>query len=87
MKDKINKYVKFREEFRPFAGSIIENKANEYFISNKTIISPYMENVFVCKKKYTKKIPAIVHVDNTTRIQTVNLKQNKLYFNLIKTLL
>ena len=83
MKDKINKYVKFREEFRPFAGSVIESKANSLFISGKTIISPYMEKVFICKTKFTNKIPAIVHVDNSTRIQTVNRNQNKLYFDLI----
>jgi len=84
IKDRVNLSVKFRESFRPFAGSIMEEYANDYFISTKKIISPYMEKVFYIKKDKKKLVPGIVHIDETTRIQTVNVKQNKLYYNLIK---
>ena len=52
--------------------------------STKKIISPYMEKVFYIKQDKKKLVPGIVHFDETTRIQTVNVKQNKLYYNLIK---
>lgn len=85
VKEKVNESVKFRESFRPFAGSILEEMANDYYKSPKKIISPYMEKVFYIKNSKKHLVPGIVHVDNSTRLQTVNLKQNKIYYNLIKS--
>ena len=85
VRDKVNLSVKFRESFRPFAGSILEEFANDYFESPKKIISPYMEKVFYIKKDKKNLVPGIVHIDRTTRLQTVNIKQNKIYYELIKT--
>tara|TARA_B110000114_G_C14978956_1_gene351657 strand:- start:198 stop:947 length:750 start_codon:yes stop_codon:yes gene_type:complete len=84
VKDKVNLSVKFRESFRPFAGSILEEFANEYYESPKKIISPYMEKVFYIKNSKKNLVPGIVHIDKSTRLQTVNIKQNKVYYNLIK---
>lgn len=82
MKDILNKRIKNREPFRPFAPSIIEEKVNEYF--DKTHPSPFM--LFAYKVKNDKKdlIPAVIHIDGTARLQTVNKKTNPLYYKLLK---
>ena len=82
IKDLINSKIKLRESFRPFAPSILEDKVSDWF--NKKIYSDYMS--FVAKIKEDKKsiIPAVTHVDGTGRLQTVNIKQNEKFYNLIK---
>ena len=79
MKDILNKKIKHRESFRPFAPSILEEYASEYFEIN--IPSPYMLMVVPVKKP--KEIPAVTHVDGTGRLQTVSKESNPLYYNLI----
>ena len=79
MRNYINKKVKHREIFRPFAPAILEEKANEYFDLN---YSPFMLQVSKSKKK--NKIPSAIHIDNTARVQTVNKNQNENFYNLIK---
>ena len=69
MKDKINKTVKKREEFRPFAPMVIKEKQHLYF--NVTDDVPYMNQVVTVKDEYLDKLPAVTHVDGTARIQTV----------------
>ncbi|MEO0241397.1 MAG: carbamoyltransferase C-terminal domain-containing protein [candidate division WOR-3 bacterium] len=82
MKDILNKRIKNREPFRPFAPSIIEEKVSDYF--EKTHTSPFM--LFAYKVKTNKRdlIPAVVHVDGTARLQTVSKKTNPLYYKLLK---
>ena len=79
MKDILNTKIKHRESFRPFAPSIMEEFASEYF--EMGIPSPYMLMVVPVKKP--KEIPAVTHVDGTGRLQTVSKKSNELYYNLI----
>ena len=79
MKDVLNEKIKHRELFRPFAPSILEEYASEYFDLN--IPSPYM--LFVAKVKKPDKIPAVTHVDGTGRLQTVSREANPLYYDLI----
>ena len=79
MKDILNEKIKHRELFRPFAPSILEEYASEYF--DLTIPSPYM--LFVAKVKKPDKIPAVTHVDGTGRLQTVSREANPLYYDLI----
>ena len=81
MKDKINKFIKFRETFRPFAPSVTLESAANYFVD--VAPSPYMTFVFDVK---TKKLPAITHVDNTARVHTVSREDNGLYYKLLKKL-
>lgn len=81
-KDIINATVKYREAFRPFCPSILEEAALEYFEDARE--APFMIISFDVKKGYEKKIPAVTHVDGTARPQTVNKKQNYLYYELIK---
>jgi carbamoyltransferase len=69
-KNLVNK-IKKREWYRPFAGTILKEKFEEYFESHGLTESPYMTINFSCKEKTIDFVPAIVHVDNTCRIQTV----------------
>ena len=84
MKDLINSKVKFREEFRPFAPSVLEEKYKSIFDLNEP--SPYMTIACGVKDEWQSKIPATVHVNNTARVQTVNDKIDPLYHSLIKSL-
>ena len=81
MKDHLNKNVKFRESFRPFAPAILDYKAKEFFQMNQE--SPHMLMAVKVKKEKKKLIPAVVHVDNSSRTQTVSKKNNKRFYNLI----
>ncbi len=83
MKDRVNALVKFREEFRPFAPSVLEEAAADYF--ENAIRSPYMAVTFHVKKEKRGVVPAITHVDGTARVQTVSQKDNPLYHQLIST--
>ena len=79
-RDKVNE-VKKRESFRPFACSILEDKLNEYF-STDIKKSPYMMYAI---KSISDKIPAVLHVDNTCRLQTVSENDNKYLYSVIKS--
>lgn len=68
IKDKVNQ-IKQREKFRPFAPVVLEHFANEWF-DMPTRSTPYMQYAVRCK--YPEKIPSVVHVDGTSRVQTVN---------------
>lgn len=81
MKDKINSEVKHREAFRPFAPSVIAERASDYF--EATVEVPFMLTVFPVREEVRSKIPAIVHVDNTARLQTVQRNCNERYYDLI----
>ncbi len=82
MKEKINAAVKFREPFRPFAPAVIEEKADEYFDTRGN--SPYMTFLFNVREEKKKKIPAVTHVDGTSRIQTVSRKTNPLLYGILQ---
>jgi carbamoyltransferase len=81
MKDKINKYVKFREEFRPFAPSVAEEAASRYFKVRDPI--PFMTVVVDVTPEGAERLPATTHVDGTARVQTVNRDEMPLYWRLI----
>ena len=78
MQDRINRVVKKREGFRPFAPSVIEGAASRYFDNVEPI--PYMNQVVNTK---VHNLPAVTHINGTSRIQTVNQKQNRLYHDLL----
>jgi carbamoyltransferase len=82
-KDFVNN-IKHREYFRPFAGSILEEDVHEWFDLRGMKSSPHMMYAVNCKPGISEKIPSIIHVDGTCRIQTVNETQNPLYYKLIK---
>jgi carbamoyltransferase len=81
-KDFVNR-VKNREWFRPFAGSCLEEHANEWFDMAGMDSSPFMMYAVDVREDKVLQIPAVTHVDNTCRVQTVNREQNAHYYNLI----
>lgn len=80
VRDRINKVVKKREMFRPFAPSVTHEDYQKYFISEEDV--PYMNQVV--KVKDGVNIPSVTHVDNSARIQTLKRQDNPLYYDLLK---
>jgi carbamoyltransferase len=78
IKDIINRTIKKREDFRPFAPSVMIEHYKDFFDTNQS--SPYMSRIVKVK---SDKIPGVTHVDNTSRIQTVNSKDNPKFYELI----
>jgi len=76
--------VKGREWFRPFAGSMLAEYANDWFEMCGLEESPHMMYAISVKVEKLGEIPAITHVDGTCRIQTVKARDNKPYYDLIK---
>ena len=82
MKDQINSRIKFREEFRPFAPSVLEQKALNMFEMKAP--SPFMTIAFDVKSPWNEKMPATTHVNETGRVQTVNSQIDPLFYSLIE---
>jgi carbamoyltransferase len=81
MKEIINAKVKFREPFRPFAPSVLEERANDFFHCDRP--APFMTEVYAVRAEKRPVIPAVTHVDGTARLQTVRKSVNPLYWQLI----
>ena len=84
MKDKINDSVKFREEFRPFAPSILHEYGNEYFENYQ--FTPYMERTLNFRPEVRDRVPAVVHENGSGRLQSVTAELNPKYYALISEL-
>jgi len=82
-KERVNE-VKNREWYRPFACSILEEYAHDWFKMGRLSSSPWMSYAIPVKEDKRKQIPAVIHVDGTCRLQTVTKEQNPIYYNLIK---
>jgi len=85
MKGIINAKVKYREGFRPFAGVILAEEADKYFEMGKKTESLFMTFVFKARQEAHDKLASAVHVDNTSRLQTVTAEQNAKLYGLLKT--
>jgi carbamoyltransferase len=82
MKEILNRRIKHRETFRPFAPSILEEATGEFF--EKTHPSPFMTFAYSVRQEKRSVIPAPTHVDGTARLQTVSRTANPLYWKLIR---
>lgn len=82
LKDLINKNIKYREWFRPFAPVIPIDYSN--FFLGKDVNSPYMSFSFLLLNDSVKRFPAVSHLDGTARVQTVSIEQNPWLYSLLK---
>ena len=82
MRDRINQFLKKRDWFMPFCPSMLFEAKDEYLVNPTE--APFMITTFDVPKNKAKEIPAVVHVDNTARPQTVKKEVNPLYWRLIK---
>ncbi len=82
MRDRINQFLKKRDWFMPFCPSMLIEAKDEYLVNPAE--APFMITTFDVPKNKAKEIPAVVHVDNTARPQTVKKEVNPLYWRLIK---
>lgn len=82
IRDIINKKIKLREPFRPFAPTIIKDKILEWFDEEKDY--KYMSEVVSIKKNKAKFVPAVVHVDGTCRLQTLEKDEKNLFYLILE---
>jgi carbamoyltransferase len=71
-KDVVNAAVKFREAFRPFAPAILAERVAEWFECEPEARVPFMERVYRFHREQAGRVPAVVHIDGTGRLQTVD---------------
>jgi carbamoyltransferase len=81
MKDILNKRVKFRQAFRPFAPIVPYERAKDIFVGEDE--SPFMLRAKQVRPEWKDRIPAIVHVDGTARVQTVRREDNERIYDLL----
>lgn len=78
---RVNAAVKYRDGWRPFAPSMLEEAADEYF--ENAVYAPFMIMTFPVREDKKRLIPAVVHIDGTTRPQMVRRSVNPLYYDMI----
>ena len=83
MKQILNRKIKRRESFRPFAPSVLRDAVGEWFEGEDDDV-PFMSKVLVVRDEKRALIPAVVHVDGTGRLQTVERDANPRYYELIR---
>jgi carbamoyltransferase len=86
MKDRLNKEIKYREEFRPFAPAVPIEVAGEYFElpPGGERLGAYMSGVFPVREKWRDKLAAVTHVDGTARVQTVERDKAPRFYALLE---
>ena len=84
IKAKVNKVIKKREAFRPFAPMVTADSADKYFELNGQSV-PYMNQVVKVKNDYIASLPSITHVDKSARVQTLEARQNPLMYSLLES--
>lgn len=82
MKDLINTKIKRREQFRPFAPTVLKEDVGAYF--EQDILSPFMMHVVKIRPEWRERLPAVSHVDGTGRLQSIERRHNPRYYDLIK---
>jgi carbamoyltransferase len=82
MKDLLNRKIKRRESFRPFAPSVLEEQTGEWFTCSYP--DPFMIKVYPIRPEKRPQVPAVTHADGTGRLQTVSRRTNPRYWALIR---
>ncbi len=86
MKSHLNNEIKFRESFRPYGCSLLQEDASTYFQVDSNFHSPFMGFALPVIPKWHDVFREVMHVDGTTRLQTVTSGQNRRYYELLKSL-
>lgn len=81
-RDRTNERIKYREPWRPFAPTILEEEVGRYFDRDRP--EPFMSVIYGVLPDKVKGMEGVAHVDGTARLQTVNEKQNPLYYSIIQ---
>ena len=82
MKETLNKKVKFREWYRPFAPACLLEDADKFFV--EPLESNYMSYAPVVREEYRHKLPSITHEDGTARLQTVTKQQHEVFWSILQ---
>ena len=82
MQTVLNQKIKLRESFRPFAPAILQEFAGDYF--EDAAVCPYMLFTFQAKEQVSALLPAVIHVDGSARVQTVDEEQHPDFYRVIK---
>lgn len=82
MKDHINRNIKFREDFRPFAPAVLKEKVHKYFEVGRN--SPYMILVDKTRKKFVEQLQNVTHQDGSARVQTIEKSWNQRFYKLVE---
>ena len=82
MRAVINQKIKFREKFRPFAPSVLEEALDDFFVD--AVADPFMAQVYPVRADKQQVIPAVTHVDGSGRLQSVNGRTHPTYWKLIR---
>lgn len=85
LKDYLNREIKFRENFRPYGASVLWEVASLYFDIQPNFHNPFMSFAVPIKQEYEILLKEITHIDGTCRMQTVSMKQNRRYHELLKS--
>lgn len=81
----VNRKIKFREGFRPFGASVLEEDCSANF-AGRLSVAPYMTVTYQTRKEKLDQLKGVTHANGSCRIQTVNEKQNKRYYQLLRLL-
>ncbi len=81
MKDILNRKIKRRESFRPFAPVILRERVADWFETDYEV--PFMLQVYQIREEQRARIPAVTHVNGSGRLQTIRREQNPLYYDVI----
>jgi carbamoyltransferase len=83
MREKLNRAIKKREPFRPFAPAVIKDSANEWFTGHDNDMAPYMTTIGHVRPERVTQLGAVTHVDGTARVQTVDAETAPDFFHLL----
>jgi len=84
LKNKLNDNIKFRESFRPYGATVIQEDVSKYFQVPYDFKSPFMSFTPTVRIEYRELLKEIIHNDNTSRIQSLSPQQNPLFYLLLK---
>lgn len=86
MREKLNRAIKKREPFRPFAPAVIKDRANEWFTGCDNDMAPFMTTIGRVRSDRTSALGAVTHIDGTARVQTVDASNSPDFFRLLSKL-